>query len=76
MKIAEKYPKMVEDTGKRKNCLLRTISPFLTVFSKDLYCRHVETRVCLGKGEQDPQISWSLPLSTDALQQGIMERQG
>ena len=24
------------------------ISPFPTVFSKDLYCRHVKTRVCLG----------------------------
>ena len=26
------------------------ISPFLTVFSKDLYCRHVKSRACLGKG--------------------------
>ena len=25
--------------GKRRNCLLRAISLFLTVFSKDLYCR-------------------------------------
>ena len=24
---------------KRRNCLLRAISPFPTVFSKDLYCR-------------------------------------
>ena len=23
---------------------------FPTVFSKDLYCRHVKTRACLGKG--------------------------
>ena len=22
----------------------------VTVFSKDLYCRHVKTRACLGKG--------------------------
>ena len=36
--------------GKRRNCLLRAISAFLTVFSKDLYCRHVETRAYLGKG--------------------------
>ena len=36
--------------GKRRNCLLRAISPFPTVFSKDLYCRHVKTMACLGKG--------------------------
>ena len=35
---------------KRRNCLLQAISPFPTVFSKDLYCRHVKTRACLGKG--------------------------
>ena len=36
--------------GKRRNCSLRAISPFPTVFSKDMYCRHVKTRGCLGKG--------------------------
>ena len=36
--------------GKRRNCTLRAISPFPTVFSKDLYCRRVKTRACLGKG--------------------------
>ena len=36
--------------GKRRNCSLRAISPFPTVFSKDFYCRHVKTRACLGKG--------------------------
>ena len=36
--------------GKKRNCLLRAISLFPTVFSKDLYCRHVKTRACLGKG--------------------------
>ena len=36
--------------GKRRNCSLRAISPFPTVFSKDLCCRHVKTRACLGKG--------------------------
>ena len=29
--------------GKRRNCSLRAISPFPTVFSKDMYCRHVQT---------------------------------
>ena len=28
--------------GKRKNCSLRAIAPFPTVFSKDMYCRHVK----------------------------------
>ena len=36
--------------GKRRNCSLRAVSPFPTVFSKDLYCRHVKTRAGLGKG--------------------------
>ena len=36
--------------GKRRNCSLRAISSFPTVFSKDLFCRHVKTRACLGKG--------------------------
>ena len=35
---------------KRKNSSLRAISPFPTVFSKDLYCKHVKTRDCLEKG--------------------------
>ena len=38
--------------GKRRNCSLRAISPFPTVFSKDLYSRHVKTRACLGKGKK------------------------
>ena len=36
--------------GKRRNCSLRAISPFSTVVSKDLHCRHVKTRACLQKG--------------------------
>ena len=36
--------------GKRRNCSLQAISPFPEVFSIDLYCRHVKTRACLGKG--------------------------
>ena len=31
--------------GKRRNCSSRAISPFPTVFSKDLYCRHVKTQL-------------------------------
>ena len=36
--------------GKRRNGSFRAISPFPSVFSKDLYCRLVKTRACLGKG--------------------------
>ena len=35
---------------KRRNCSWRAISPFLTVFSKDLYRGHLKTKACLGKG--------------------------
>ena len=39
-----KFSKRVEITvGKGE------ISPFPTVFSKDLYCKHIKTRACLGK---------------------------
>ena len=34
------------------------ISPFITVFTKDLYCRHVKARVHLGKGQRWPFRSW------------------
>ena len=34
---------------KRRNCSLRAISPFPTVYSKDLSCRHVKTRPCMQK---------------------------
>ena len=44
MKMAESYSKLkrVENTGKRRNCLLRAISPFPTVFSKGLFPRGVQ----------------------------------
>ena len=41
-----KFSKQItKHCGKRRNCLLQAISPFPTVFSKDLYCRHVWERV-------------------------------
>ena len=39
--------------GKRRNCSLRAIAPFPTVFSKDFYSRHVQTGACLGKGKEN-----------------------
>ena len=45
------FIKWVENTvGKKRNCSLQAISPFPTVFSKDLYSKHVKTRACLGMG--------------------------
>ena len=42
-----KFSKRAENTvGKGEFA----ISPFPTVFSKDLYCRRIKTRVCFGKG--------------------------
>ena len=37
--------------GKSRNCSLQANSPFPTVFSQDLYWRHVKFRVRLGKGK-------------------------
>ena len=52
--IWRKWQKVIQmgrkHCGKKRNCSLRAISPFPTVFSKDLCCRHVKTRACLGKG--------------------------
>ena len=46
-----KFPQMDrKQCGKSRNCSSRAISPFPAMFSKDLYCRHVKTRACLGKG--------------------------
>ena len=51
MRMVESFSKKSrKHCGKRRNCSLRAISPFPTVFSKDLYRRHVKTRDCLGKG--------------------------
>ena len=45
-----RFFEMLENKRRRRNRLLGAISSFPTVFSKDLYCRHVKTRACLGKG--------------------------
>ena len=43
MKMAETLQQGRKHCGKRRNCSLGAISPFLAVFSKDLYYRHVKT---------------------------------
>ena len=50
MKMAESPPLGRKHCGKRRNCSLQTSSPFPTVFTNDLYCRHIKSRACLGKG--------------------------
>ena len=45
-----KLSKWVENTGKRRNCSLRAISPFPTVFSKGLFPRGVKRCHCVGMG--------------------------
>ena len=45
--------KVRKHCGKRRSCLYRAISPFLTVLSKDLYSRHVKTRACLREDLRD-----------------------
>ena len=40
----------VNSVGKAEIARYKPISPFPTVFSKDLHCRHLTTRACLGKG--------------------------
>ena len=46
---SRKFSKWIENTGKRRNCSLRAISPFPTVFSKDFYCRQVKNQSLFGK---------------------------
>ena len=46
-----KFSKRVENTVGKGNCSLRAISPFPTVFSKDVYSKHVKTWGLLGKGQ-------------------------
>ena len=54
--MAERLPKAVENTmGKGEIARYEQFLLFpqcfqKTVFSKDLYCRHVKTMACLGKG--------------------------
>ena len=55
--------KKKKHSGKRRNCSSRAISPFPTVFSKDLNCRHVKARDYLEKGLHG--IDWGLTKTDD-----------
>ena len=56
--------KVRKQCGKRRNCSLRAISPFPTVFSKDFNCRHVKARDCLGEGYGNTTFSLISHLKT------------
>ena len=51
-KILRKWQKVIQTgrkhCGKRRNCSLQAISPFPTVFSKDLFSRGVKRCHCVG----------------------------
>ena len=46
-KVLQKHRK---HCGKRRNCSLRAISSFPTLFLKDLFCRHIQNKVLFVKG--------------------------
>ena len=54
IQICRKWQKVIQTgrkhCGKRRNCSLRAISPFPTVFSKGLFPRGVNRRHCVGMG--------------------------
>ena len=47
-----KFSKMLKKKKKKENKEIHAISPFPTVFSKDMYCKHIKTRACLGNGKR------------------------
>ena len=49
--MAESYQTGQKTLWIKEKLLLRAISPFSTLFLKDLYGKHEKTRDCLGKGQ-------------------------
>ena len=59
--MVESLPEIVESTvGKGEIACCERFLLFSTVFSKVLYCRHVETSACLGKVACDSSNGISL----------------
>ena len=50
MKMLKVFQMSGKPCRKRKKLLVTRNFCFPTLFSKDLYCRHVKTMGCLGKG--------------------------
>ena len=55
--MAESSPKGYKTMLQKVNSSLQATSPFATVFSKSLYCRHIKTRACLGNGTKLKQYA-------------------
>ena len=60
-------PKGGNHFGKRRKCSVSAIYPFPSMFSKDLYRRHVKTRVCLGTGQLTSTANDKLALDKSSL---------
>ena len=53
---ARKFSKQLENTvGKEEIARYEQFFLFPTVFSKDMYCRHIKTRACLGNSLTFPK---------------------
>ena len=52
--MAERFPNGQKTLLEKDKLILEHFCPFPTVFSKDLYCRHVKTRK--GKGKPNNKI--------------------
>ena len=58
--MAEDSPKGQKTLWEKEELLITSnFSFFSAVFSKELYCRHVKTRACFGKGLSEISLTLS-----------------
>ena len=50
--MEESSPNGLKTLWEKEKLLVKAISPLPIVFSKELYCRHVKSRACLGSGKK------------------------
>ena len=62
--MEESYPNEYKNCGKRRNCSLRAIFPFPTVFSKGLFPRGVKRCHCVGMGKVLSTLLTLYPIDT------------
>ena len=60
MKMAQFFKRVKKTVGKGENACYEQFFLF-PVFPKDLYCRHIKTRACLGKGLEvrEKVLAWT-----------------
>ena len=68
------FSKPVQNSGKKRNCLLRAVSPFPIVFSKDFNCRHVKNQGLFRKGLNYSQPNSLLVLSNFSFSHSVFKR--